>query len=78
MLADMAPCMSNKELSELLGRSAQSIHRCLKRNGIFRPPAFYFEHGRPFDAYPPELQEVIRLQNKVKRLLNNEEHRRPA
>lgn len=78
MLADMAPSMSNKELAELLGRSAESIQRCLKRNGISRPPTFYFERGRPFDAYPPELQEVIRLQNKVKRLLTDEEHRRSA
>lgn len=78
MLADMAPSMSNNELSELLGRSAESIERCLKRNGIKRPPSFYFERGKPFYAYPPELQEVIRLHNKVKRQLRDEEHRRSA
>lgn len=79
MLADMAPSMSNVELSELLGRSAQSIRRCLNRNGISRPPTFYLERGRPFDAYPPELQEVIRLHNKVKRKLDEtEDHSRPA
>ena len=78
MLADMAPSMSNNELSELLGRSAESIHRCLKRNGIKRPPTFYFERVKPFHAYPPELQEVIRLHNKVKRRLGDEEHRRSA
>ncbi len=78
MLADMAPSMSNKELAELLGRSAESIERCLKRNGISRPPTFYLERGMPFHAYPPELQEVIRLHNKVKRLLTDEEHRRSA
>lgn len=78
MLADMAPSMSNSELSELLGRSAQSIGRCLKRNGISRPPTFYLERGQPFNDYPPELQEVIRLHNKVKRRLRDEEHRRSA
>lgn len=79
MLADMAPCMSNKELSELLGRTAQSIQRCLKRNGIARPAAFYLERGTPVHAYPPELQEVIRLHNKVKRKLDEkEDHRRSA
>lgn len=78
MLADLAPSMSNEELGELLGRPAESIERCLKRNGILRPPTFYLERGMPFHAYPPELQEVIRLHNKVKRLLKNEKHRRLA
>lgn len=77
MLADLAPSMSNKELAELLGRPAESIERCLKRNGILRPPTFYLERGMPFHAYPPELQEVIRLHNKVKRRLDEkEDHRR--
>lgn len=78
LIEDLAPCMSNEELAELLGRPPRSVERCVRRLGVVRPPLYYIERGMAFHAYPPELQEVIRLHNKVKRALKNEEHRRSA
>lgn len=76
VLRDLYEILGNAELSALLGRSLSSVTTKLKKMKLKRPASWYLARGLPYLAYPPELQEVIQLQGKLKRQLKNEKHRR--
>ncbi|PNG53157.1 hypothetical protein WDL1CHR_02063 [Variovorax sp. WDL1] len=74
MLHELAPVFSDREISALLGRSSVAVNMRIHALGIQRPVSFYIERNRFRPLYPPELREVIALQNKVKRKLNDAEN----
>ena len=74
LLRDFAPVMQSGQISELTGRSVSAIDGKIRGLKIKRPASFYVEHDRLFHMLPPDLQEVIRLHNKLKRKLRDEEH----
>lgn len=79
LLQELADIFGNQEIGAFLGRTKSAVYERLRKLGVVRSASFYLERGMPFQAYPPELQEVIRLHNKVRRKLDEkEDHRRPA
>lgn len=78
MLVDLYPHVSNSELAQLLGRSKSSVRGRAIKLGLAKTTERLIEAHSAHLLLPREVRELMVLNNKLKKRLRDEEHRRSA
>lgn len=78
MLVDLYPHVSNSEVAQLLGRTRSSVRGRALKLGLTKTTERLIEAHSAHFLLPREVRELMALNNKLKKGLRDEEHRRSA